>query len=801
MRRAIPLLIVALVLPAVADGQESLGQTVTLQEIVADPQQDWDGDGRVTGSDEYVELANGGADLADLSGWRLLLNDTTPTTLALYGSIGPGERAMFQNPPGELNNNGHVALVRPDGTVADSVRFGSWPGSSAVSADASDVFDEALARTASGWVRRHATPGAENDAPQIRATTLWDQAPVGGWVAPEWAGWANVSVVHADGVLASARLVEQVGENATTLRDAPAEAGGRRVALSARVVAPAANFSLRFEVTTAAGIVAGGSTDWTVDSAAPNLPALPQEVWGNATPIRWLPPPARDDGVGGAEWQWTAPDGTVGDWSASSELSADAEGVWRARVRDALGHASEWSDGIDVRLDATPPADVADLVVEGEGPFRLRWSTAHDHGSGVARIELRRELDGRVDAWAVAPDAVVFDDDVSPGRLELRYGVRAVDGAENPGNWSWVTADHAERHPAVAGVRIRKPVWAGGVQEVRIDFDRAMDTDRPPTLVLDDEPLEPQTGRFLANRTTFYLRWDDVGAWDEGEHRLRVASATAHDGAPMREPAEASFHVDRTAPTMAVGPDFGWTNGATVSATAEDASATRIEWRLWPEGGEVPAPNVSALGRLELPLAVAGNWSFRATPMDAAGNRGTEARGVFRIDRSPPLLGVPVRDAAGWRVPASDVGSGVDWSRPPTLDGWATARDARGGAFRLVPPSTAWSGVASGTVMDVAGNEAELRLVVEPPVLEDVQPSLGEEPLLGNQDLASRLSRLSAEAMPEEPPARRAWPWILGASVGVVGLAAALIARRREAPSFGRRLLAARDRDRLHVQA
>jgi hypothetical protein len=71
---------------------------IRLNEILADPASDWDGDS-VTGSkeDEWVEIANTGGSSVDLSAFRLTdLSAGTDFRFALSGTLGPGQvRVIF----------------------------------------------------------------------------------------------------------------------------------------------------------------------------------------------------------------------------------------------------------------------------------------------------------------------------------------------------------------------------------------------------------------------------------------------------------------------------------------------------------------------------------------------------------------------------------------------------------------------------------------------------------------------------------------------------------------------------------
>ncbi|MGD8869061.1 MAG: lamin tail domain-containing protein [Gemmatimonadales bacterium] len=116
---------------------------IRLNEIMADPDSDWDGDS-VTGSkeDEWVEVTNIGGSTVDLSAYRLTdLSAGTEFRFALSGALAPGEAAVFygsavvawQQANGvsafglSLNNSGDTVFLYEvngtDTTVVDSYAY------------------------------------------------------------------------------------------------------------------------------------------------------------------------------------------------------------------------------------------------------------------------------------------------------------------------------------------------------------------------------------------------------------------------------------------------------------------------------------------------------------------------------------------------------------------------------------------------------------------------------------------------------------------------------------------------------
>lgn len=141
-------------------------QRVLLTEIVTDPQQDHNGSGNVSTSDEYVEIFNGTDFSLDISGWRLNMRDGTDESQVLDGSgadyffidggnvtnFGSGELLLVVNPRGTMNNSIEMELIDEFGFVVDSVLVDD--------ANASGVEDEAFFLDEAGvWGMGVATPG------------------------------------------------------------------------------------------------------------------------------------------------------------------------------------------------------------------------------------------------------------------------------------------------------------------------------------------------------------------------------------------------------------------------------------------------------------------------------------------------------------------------------------------------------------------------------------------------------------------------------------------------------------------
>ncbi|MBI5081957.1 MAG: lamin tail domain-containing protein, partial [Chloroflexi bacterium] len=159
-------------------------QVVVINEVVTDPQQDWNdssggdgvsfnatvGSGSVTDTDEWLELYNAGSasiDLTSGTGWVLTITDSSTDTINFLNSTGTsvfvfsnggsltnfqaGEYLVIGNPPGTMNNDVYLVLKNSSGTTIDEVELGNVSGVGTTSDGAPDgnatsVNDEAIAR-------------------------------------------------------------------------------------------------------------------------------------------------------------------------------------------------------------------------------------------------------------------------------------------------------------------------------------------------------------------------------------------------------------------------------------------------------------------------------------------------------------------------------------------------------------------------------------------------------------------------------------------------------------------------------
>lgn len=203
---------VAIVEAHVGHGCAVAAEGIVINEVVTDPQHDWDdsvggnatpfdetpGTGVPANGDEWIEIVNASGSAVDLSGYTLEMYDTAPAVFDL-GAVGatvrvlpagstldavpPGGIVLIGNPPGEMNNDVHLVLRDATDLIIDEVEIGDDPagdgagdGAPEPGADgnASSLADEAIARVpdtadtdvdVADFVQQAATIGRANSPP------------------------------------------------------------------------------------------------------------------------------------------------------------------------------------------------------------------------------------------------------------------------------------------------------------------------------------------------------------------------------------------------------------------------------------------------------------------------------------------------------------------------------------------------------------------------------------------------------------------------------------------------------------
>ncbi|MBI2631600.1 lamin tail domain-containing protein [Candidatus Pacearchaeota archaeon] len=144
------------------------GGDIKINEIIVDPQQDLNQDGRITSSDEFFELFNKSSDFSyKLKGWKLELIDSTPESITIEDVVlSPRSFYVIQNPKGAQNNDGEIRLYDGVGNLVDSVAYGNWRGENKIpNGNATGLYNGSLSRYPDGsmnWIKTYSSMGTEN---------------------------------------------------------------------------------------------------------------------------------------------------------------------------------------------------------------------------------------------------------------------------------------------------------------------------------------------------------------------------------------------------------------------------------------------------------------------------------------------------------------------------------------------------------------------------------------------------------------------------------------------------------------
>lgn len=791
-------------IPAAAPGGSPL-----LSEIVADPQTDWNGDGKLTSSDELVELENMGPADFPLDGWAVLFNDTTPATLGLSGTLAAHERRAWINPPGEVNNNAHVALLRPDGTVADELRYGSWTGNTAGIPDARSTGpgDEALRRVDGVWTRGHATPGGPNDEPWMELRLGFD-GPGGEWDPGNRTRNWSLRLVDADRSYGSARA-ELRTAGGTTESAAPLVTTAGVGSANGTITTPRQDFDVRLAAVDAQG--APHATPWRsvhVDANPPPVPDLIAPEWTRDGHVQPEASPVTDAGVGGVEYLFeSAPDSPgpwapLAAWSASTRTSdvtvPGDQAVWlRVRARDAYAHESAPSPVRTVRTDDRPPTPPIPGPARGTTVLHLEWIAPRDDESGVDAVLLERVQPSPAQ-WRLPALATSLDDDHWQGRAPPEYRLWAVDRAGNPSEIVLLKPRFEGLQPH-AQLRLNRPWWGPGTLLVHADFDRPMDVTTPAQLALRTSDGDaPLNGTWLSNRTSYSARLSDSEEFPSGPAQLVLRAALASNGEPLPAPRFLPLVIDHDPPQVEFQPPApGWINATGLLLRATDAldPAPALSLRVRAPGADATethdAPNGVFL--LAPPGASFQVW---AEARDRAGNRAPAVRARFQVDDAPPRL-----DGLRWMpngtlaASFSDNASGVD---APSLEVQGAILVASQGklhgatAFLRVPEP---NHPLTLRISDAAGNWLSITSPLPArPTPSAVPRQVGQEAAAEGAGAPHAKSFLPVTPVGplDVPPV--AWP-AMAACLVLAGFLVQRVRRRRPQASLAGRLRALREAD------
>jgi hypothetical protein len=191
---------------------------IILNEFLANP--------RTNYSDEWIELYNGGAAIADLAGWKLDDGEAggSPYKLPANSLIAPSGFLLVHLPSALLNNDGDtVRLIRPDGVVVDSTSYtSSAPDVSRSRAPDGSWYDSADTTPA----EVNAPPRAATSTPPATATAISNAAaPTGNAISSsDTSGVRLNEVLPAPKNAFDAEWVEIASDSA-----APADLSGWKV--------------------------------------------------------------------------------------------------------------------------------------------------------------------------------------------------------------------------------------------------------------------------------------------------------------------------------------------------------------------------------------------------------------------------------------------------------------------------------------------------------------------------------------------------------------------------------------------
>ncbi len=102
--------------------------SVVINEFLAHPRADWNGDGKIDSGDEFIEIINLGSQAISLSGWSLDDQEGDSAPFAIGNIIiEPKSRLAFFNSETAIflgNGGDSVRLFKPGGSISDAFTYG-----------------------------------------------------------------------------------------------------------------------------------------------------------------------------------------------------------------------------------------------------------------------------------------------------------------------------------------------------------------------------------------------------------------------------------------------------------------------------------------------------------------------------------------------------------------------------------------------------------------------------------------------------------------------------------------------------
>lgn len=787
---ALALLLALVAAPPIAQAElEPAPPSIRIVEIVADPQRDWNQDGILTASDEFVELWNAGNQEIDLAGWRLELNDTTPEVALLEGVMEPGARLAVWNPPGQVNNNANVRLVDAQGDLVDEVSYGSFDETATVpDANADDAWNEALYEDDGSWLRGVATPNLPPGSPM----------PDGPHGQPIWVGAASPVEVSAHWLVDGDGNASWTLTNESGVTSMPANATLDATGWHAQTtvnVAEATRVDLQWHPgeATPTGFLAALID---VDDEPPRYDAVdPRAVVVGENPVMSVSM-ATDEGSGVAQaWvEWV---------NASANLThavALDPGAKQVPVpidsfvpthatfyaEDAVGNANA-TQPVGIDWDWAPPNAPTDWTATGYESVTLTWQPPTDD-VGVASLLLERVVDNQTQRdWHLGANATQLIDVEAPQAPGLAYDVTVIDHAGRQSETKRWIVDHEGAYPHVVQLRTKYDPWGPGTQRVHVDFDRPMNTSVEPQLALGGQRLE---GRWLANASTYLAEASDAGAFENGTQTLEVDGGVDPLGQRQWAPHVHEITVDHDVPRLDWERADSWMGptGLGVTATDDQDPDPVVHYRI--NGGPWSAAQAEAR------IVASEGDRVEAYAKDAAGWKSTTRQRTPRIDADAPQLHHVGWDELGvnYGVRALDNASGVDPNQTRILSGGApTTCDWERTCWIMPEPNA----TVALRLVDRVGNANETIIVLDPAPVPSAPVDAG--PVADQGSAGAHAWTFEPGAATETTPAqgdhslRALAPWflILGAAPGVWPVVRR-IRRQRPTPSLAARIHQAR---------
>ena len=149
---------------------------ILINEFTTDPVTDRTNDTFVTPEDEFVELYNPSSMQVTFTSYQLTMNDSSPTSQYIAGTIPANGYLTIYNPTGMMEDNGYIMLRNQFSQILDNVTYGNYNDGNildnAPNGTTSSVNDECVARfpdasdtdnNKNDFIKKPCNPSASND--------------------------------------------------------------------------------------------------------------------------------------------------------------------------------------------------------------------------------------------------------------------------------------------------------------------------------------------------------------------------------------------------------------------------------------------------------------------------------------------------------------------------------------------------------------------------------------------------------------------------------------------------------------